>query len=294
MCADLTPPSDAPLDLEAALAAAVEAVEAGGAVTAELFAGGAEVHPKGDDGDIVTAADLAAERVILERLTTAYPDHAVTSEEAGHVGGASQRWRWLVDPLDGTNNYAVGLGAWCVMVCLTDRGRPVVAAICEPVRGLVTAARLGGGAHVARMGAWTRADPTAMGSGRPLSQATVSFVKGYTAPKDAELLALKARLDAATRRVLGLWAPGIGFAMVARGTADAVVVTAEDQPIDLLAGLLVATEAGAVVLDDAGGAIDPAALPARWILAHPAVAEDLRAVVATEGWPDDGTPTRGR
>ncbi|ARU53131.1 phosphatase [Cellulosimicrobium cellulans] len=83
-------------------------------------------------GDLATSADLAAERAILDVLRAARPHDAVTGEESGASGERDAPRRWLVDPLCGTLNYAVGTTAVAVNVALQVRGRTAVAAVADP------------------------------------------------------------------------------------------------------------------------------------------------------------------
>lgn len=74
---------------------------------------------KGDRGDIVTEADIASEKLILERIKHKFPNDGIISEEAGQTIGNSGRV-WLVDPLDGTRNFALGLPFFCVSIALIE------------------------------------------------------------------------------------------------------------------------------------------------------------------------------
>lgn len=102
------------------------------------------VHVKGFR-DIVTEADFESERVILNRLRTAFPEHAVTSEESGADADAAMV-RWMVDPVDGTTNYSRGNPNFSVTIAAIEEGRPVVGVVHDPLRGHVFAATHGGGA----------------------------------------------------------------------------------------------------------------------------------------------------
>lgn len=91
--------------------------EAGDFAVAE--AGTVESMTKGAGGDVVTRVDEESERRIITAIRAAHPDHAVLGEESGWHGPAEAEYRWLVDPLDGTNNYVLGLGCYgvCITVC---------------------------------------------------------------------------------------------------------------------------------------------------------------------------------
>ena len=113
------------------LAVAEEAARAAGEILRELRGVGLNVREK-PDRTLVTDADLAAEAEILNRLREAFPEDGILSEEAGDTGPANER-RWIVDPLDGTSNYARGLPFFTVSIALWEGGRPAVAALYMPV-----------------------------------------------------------------------------------------------------------------------------------------------------------------
>lgn len=107
-----------------------------------------QVTYKGDI-DLVTEADLAAERLIIDRIQSHYPRHAVLAEEssAGVVREASaSEYRWIVDPLDGTTNYTHGYPCFCVSIALERAGEIVIGVVYDPTRDELFAAERGGGA----------------------------------------------------------------------------------------------------------------------------------------------------
>ncbi|HKT04174.1 MAG TPA: inositol monophosphatase family protein, partial [Rugosimonospora sp.] len=138
----------ASLDLSRATGVAVHAAEAAGQLLRTRSHGPLGARAKDASGDLVTDLDLAAEEVILGRLRAAYPDHQLISEEAGVSGAAGAAWTWLVDPLDGTNNLAVGLSDYVVGIALCERRRPVLGVVHEPVTGRTWSAVRGRGACV--------------------------------------------------------------------------------------------------------------------------------------------------
>ena len=126
---------------------AIQTARDAGRLLAEKF-GRVEVRHKGDI-DLVTEADLASERLIVERLRSYYPRHAILSEEAGELrvkGDVESEWKWIVDPLDGTTNYAHGYPAFCVSVGLARGAEMVVGVVYDPLRDELFAAERGGGA----------------------------------------------------------------------------------------------------------------------------------------------------
>ncbi len=103
-----------------------------------------DTRAKGDR-DVVTAADVASERLIRERLAERFPADGIVGEEGAATRPESVR-RWYVDPLDGTLNYSRGLPVWCVSMALFEHGRPVLGVIVDPIRDETFSASSGNGA----------------------------------------------------------------------------------------------------------------------------------------------------
>src|SRR4051812_25859375 len=121
-----------PYELADDLALAEEAVRAAaGAASAERAAG--EVAFKASPGDPVVSADRAAERAIVGLLRSRRPDDGLLGEEGADVPGPARRW--VIDGLDGTANFVLGLPHWCSAVALEDGDGPAGAAVYDPLRG---------------------------------------------------------------------------------------------------------------------------------------------------------------
>ena len=97
--------------------------------------------------DLVTAADRASEQLILERLQTKFPTHAVLGEETG-AHEASSDFRWYVDPLDGTTNFAHSFPMWNVTLALEHAGQLIAGVVYDPLRDEMFTAERGGGAYL--------------------------------------------------------------------------------------------------------------------------------------------------
>ncbi|HEX8557093.1 MAG TPA: inositol monophosphatase family protein [Pyrinomonadaceae bacterium] len=127
---------------------AIQTAREAGRVLADKFGRALQVSNKGDI-DLVTEADLAAERLIVERIRSYHPRHAVLTEESGDVeeaGGRDAEYKWIIDPLDGTTNYAHGYPVFCVSIALEREGRVVLGVVYDPTRDELFAAERGGGA----------------------------------------------------------------------------------------------------------------------------------------------------
>ena len=111
---------------------AAELVREAGTLAAAMLADGLETERKTSVSDVVTAADRAAERLIVERLRAARPDDAIVGEEGTDHAGTSGR-TWVVDPVDGTYNFSHGLGWWCSAVALSDADGVLLGAVHHPV-----------------------------------------------------------------------------------------------------------------------------------------------------------------
>jgi len=109
-----------------------------------------QVSNKGDI-DLVTEADLASEKLVIERIRSYYPRHAILAEESGASDGTivaegKSEWRWIIDPLDGTTNYAHGYPCYCVSIALERAGRIEIGVVYDPTRDEMFAAERGQGA----------------------------------------------------------------------------------------------------------------------------------------------------
>ncbi len=216
---------------------AVAAAEEAGAMLRSRFRQAHTVDRKGEDGDVVTDLDLAAEKLILARLQTHFPHERILSEEAGLFDAVGQR-TWLVDPLDGSNNVAIGLTAYAVGIGLCVDGAPVVGVVHEPVTGSTWRAALG-------QGSWCGSRRLTGPTGEvPRSGPVVAWTQGHAVGRsDATARALRGALELRSRRVLQLWAPLLGWSMLARGTVDAYVGYCAEG-IDFPPGALLAAETG--------------------------------------------------
>jgi myo-inositol-1(or 4)-monophosphatase len=123
------------------LEAAVEIAQEAGKILVEELSRPLDIRYKGDEVDLVTQADKRAEQLIVARLNKYFPDHAVAAEE-GTGKETSSEFRWHVDPLDGTTNFAHGYPCFCVSIALAQRDRLLAAVVFNPFYNeLYTAAR---------------------------------------------------------------------------------------------------------------------------------------------------------
>ncbi len=126
---------------------AIETAREAGQILLEKFGRKIGVFKKGDI-NLVTEADLASEKLIIERIKSYHPKHSILAEESGEavIIGGENRWKWIIDPLDGTTNYAHGYPCFCVTIALEHDGEIVIGVTFDPTRNELFAAEKGNGA----------------------------------------------------------------------------------------------------------------------------------------------------
>jgi 3'(2'), 5'-bisphosphate nucleotidase len=195
--------------------------------------------------EITTEADLAAEAMVVQRLSAAFPADAVLSEHLPPPSPPVGR-HWVLDPIDGTRGYARRSGEFALLLALVEDGRPVLAGVWEPVPERLTWAVAGGGC-------WTR-----QGWDGEDRRCRVSVVAGrprVVAMSRSQGEQGSARLLAALRavRAVATWSAGIKLALVARGEADLYLGDyLHPHDWDVCAGHLLVEEAGGRVSDLTG------------------------------------------
>ena len=128
------------------LETAVEIAREAGALLANYFERHIGFETKGEF-DLVTEADRASERVVVERLRAHFPAHGIVAEEGGGHSSSSE-YCWYVDPLDGTTNFAHGFPIFNVSIGLARNGEPIAGVVYDPTRQELFSAERGGGAYL--------------------------------------------------------------------------------------------------------------------------------------------------
>jgi len=172
--------------------------------------------------DIVTDADLAAEKIVIDGLRALTPGAAILSEEAG-FSGAPTAARWIIDPLDGTVNYAAGLPWFSVSAAYHDGGEALVGLVESPLAGISGRCVRGGLATI--NGAPARVSDT-----RSLSDAVVSVIltSNFQPDEVRRAAAIVERLGSVVRGVRIVVSGALEMAWIAAGQLDAFVSTRAD------------------------------------------------------------------
>ena len=125
---------------------AVDLARRAGVLLKEKFNQKHEIHYKGEI-NLVTEADKMSEDLIIAAISRKFPDHGILSEESPMITGAG-KLRWIIDPLDGTTNYAHGYPVFCISIALENEGTIVLGVIYDPMREEMFAAVRGEGAYL--------------------------------------------------------------------------------------------------------------------------------------------------
>jgi myo-inositol-1(or 4)-monophosphatase len=252
-------------------AACADAARRGGAVLVERWGRARTVDKKGTI-DLVTDADRASEAAVLGLLAERFPRAAVLAEESGRSGGGGAL-RFIVDPLDGTTNYAHGVPHFAVTVAAEDERGLVAGATYDPLRDELFLATRGGGATLDGV-------PVRHSGCGALLDAVL--VTGF--PYDIHLdhrraLDLFEAFVTRARGVRRFGSAALDLAWVACGRFDGFW-EAKLKPWDLAAGVLIAREAGALASDLEGGdrILESGGIIAAAPRLHPALLEVVRSV----------------
>jgi myo-inositol-1(or 4)-monophosphatase len=238
---------------EHVLQTAIEAAHRAGKVIAERYPAERSVTVKGYR-DIVTEVDIAAESIIIDLIRQRFPDHAILSEEVGGKGiGAG--YTWVIDPLDGTTNYAHRVPFFCTSVGVLADGEPLAGAIYDPLLDQTFTAERGKGATL-------NGKPIRASQASPLSHTVLALDWGHSNTVRAQALDLLLRIAPRCGTVRALGSAALALAYVATGWLDGYFNLAL-KPWDTAAGMLIIAEAGGrcTTLDGEPGRVDiPACL----------------------------------
>ena len=225
-----------------ALDVAHEATRTAGQIIRNGWNSDREITFKGR-ADIVTDIDFAAEKAVLEILTDAFPDFGILAEESQPVSGNS-RFRWVVDPLDGTRNYAQSIPHFCTIVALAEGDDIVAGVIYDPVREETFSAAQG-------QGAFLNGTAISVSETTELSRSLLSCDLGYVDEKAGLALDMIRSLWPGMYSLRLMGSAGLGVAYAAAGRVD-LFFHHSLSPWDIAAGLILAKEAGGRVVDRQG------------------------------------------
>lgn len=250
------------------LAIATEAARAAGELLRERFAAGGEqaTGSKSSPTDVVSEADLAAERAIRAIIAERRPGDAVLGEEGGETQ-VGEGLRWIVDPLDGTVNFLYGVPQWCVSVAVHDDDGGVAGVVFDPLRDELFAGERGGAPTL---------NGVAVGGSRATDLATSLVGTGfaYSAEVRALQAAVVAELLPVVRDVRRMGSAALDLAWTAAGRYDAFYERGV-QAWDTAAGEILCACSGLEIRPLDAGGIAPSGI----IVAPEGLIDELHALV---------------
>jgi len=200
---------------------------------------------KTNSGNLVTAADKASEKLIVGAICKRYPHHCILAEEGGDSGKENAEFQWLIDPLDGTTNYAHQLPLWSVSIALTYKRKVIIGVVYIPVMNDLYYAVLG-------KGAFCNNQRIKVSRISDISKSlTVTGIPYSTKEEPKDNFLNFRKFSHAGQAVRRLGSAAIDFCYTAHGKFDGYWER-ELNPWDVAAGSLILTEAGGRITDFRG------------------------------------------
>ncbi len=237
---------DEQADCQDILALAISLAQSAGEIQRQRYETKLDIQTKSASIDLVTEVDRQCEELIVSGIEKARPDDAVLAEEGGAIEKAHADWRWVIDPLDGTVNYAHGFPRFCVSIGVELRGERHVGVVYDPLLDELFRAVRGRGAFLGER----RLEVSQQSR---LGDALVATGFAYDVHRsDADNLEQFGRMIKTARGLRRDGSAALDLCYVAAGRLDAYWEL-KLKPWDVAAGLLILTEAGGRATDFSGG-----------------------------------------
>ena len=242
-----TEPADLPVSAtgRTAIDVALESAGMAGSILSARFGSVLSIDVKGR-GNVVTDVDMEAEQVIRDVLAAEYPAIPVLGEETGLSRPSEDGWMWIVDPIDGTRNFASGVPHFSTVVALSHGEDVKVGVTHDPIRRETFHSVQGSGAYL-------NGAPIEVSGGSALADGILGMDLSYDDDGAADQLSVALELWPGVQTVRILGSAALGLAYVAAGRF-AVFFHHHLEPWDQAAGLLLVREAGGIVTDRSGAA----------------------------------------
>ncbi|MEX0683067.1 MAG: inositol monophosphatase [Dehalococcoidia bacterium] len=199
-------------------------------------------------GNFVTESDLACEKAALELLAAEFPGMPVLSEEASsEIADWQHGWLWVIDPIDGTSNFARGIPTFAFNIALCRDGEPVLGVTYQPVTGDEWVAVEGEGLTL-------NGEPASVSGAASMEDALTGFGLGYKYDRSKLMLGMLHDLWPGIQMAQNIGSAALGLAYASSGRFD-LYIHSYLLPWDMAAGIIQAREAGGLALDRAGNPV---------------------------------------
>ncbi len=217
----------------------IRAAKAGGEVVKKYFGKSLKIEEKSMPCDFRTEADLKSEKAIISILKKAYPEYNILSEESGEENNGSE-YTLVIDPLDGTNNFSLGIPYFSISIGLVKNEELLFGAVYNPVLDNLYCAQKGKGAYL-------NGKKISVNKESDIKKSSVSMVISYNGSEEkAENVAIDLYEKKDVKRVLTNWSVILDLCLLASGKIEAIIIS--EIPLhDFVSGKLIAKEAGALV-----------------------------------------------
>jgi myo-inositol-1(or 4)-monophosphatase len=216
--------------------------EQAGKIQLKYFGKILKIEEKGIPADFRTKADLESEKYIIKEIEKIFPNYNILSEERGFIDKHSD-YTFIIDPLDGTNNFVLGIPIFLLNIALNKNNKTIFTLIHIPILKDTYWAEKGKGAYLNNK-------KICVNKEKEIKKATISYIQGYKYSKKYYLNLLKNLEKLNIKRLLKTWS-AIDYCLLASGKIESVI-TNKSEIYDYIAGKLLAKEAGAIVSDFKG------------------------------------------
>jgi len=229
------------------LECAIKAATLAGDNLKEKFESEFDYELKSDFQDLVTECDHVAEELIIKAIHSQFPDHSILGEESGVLDRSSE-YCWVIDPIDGTTNFAHKIPIFAVSIALEHNGQILVAVLLDPMRDELFTAMSG-------EGAWLNENPMRISTAASLSESVIMAGFPYNSKLLDEYLEVFRASSIRAQGLRRLGSAALALAYVAAGRIDGFW-TMNINLWDVAAGLLLIEEAGGKITGLDGNARD--------------------------------------
>jgi myo-inositol-1(or 4)-monophosphatase len=226
-------------------------IKEAGKIALDYYRKGVTSKDKANRADVVTIADVEVENFLIKKIKEKYPDHGIIGEESGEDTNSDAQIKWVIDPIDGTRNFANHIAFWCTMVGIEKDGQPYMSAVYDAINDELYFAEIGKGASV-------NEEKIQVNDYNEIEHCFLAYSGGAVepgSPYDPDNFEGYQRFSKNLMKDKGhwinMWGSMLTICHLAAGRLDAYLNNT-GQYHDILAPYVIATEAGAKFTDSDG------------------------------------------